>query len=135
MQKRSFLTKQQIEVLRLRELGLTQREIANRLGTTRENVSIIEKRGRENIRRCIETLKEWERIKAPISLKIQKGTDVLEIPGLIFREGDKNGIKIRSNLLGIIARLVDEKGEIIRNRHLIRDLEVMIMKNGEIKLC
>ncbi|MHC1567438.1 MAG: Tfx family DNA-binding protein [Candidatus Syntropharchaeia archaeon] len=131
--KKSFLTEEQIEVLRLRELGLTQREIAERLGTTRENVSIIEKRGRTNIERCRETLREWDRIRAPIVVRIEKGTDVFDIPDLIFREADRNGIKVRSNKLEIIASIQNERGEMVRNRLLRGDLEVLVMKDGRIR--
>ena len=134
MQKRSFLTEQQIEVLRLRELGLTQKEIAERIGTTRENISIIEKRGRTNIERCKETLKEWERIKAPIILRIVKGTDVLDIPKQIFSEADRKGIKVKSNLIEILTRLGMDERDIIKNRILIGDLEVLIMNDGEVRL-
>jgi len=134
MQKRSFLTKQQIKVLRLRELGLTQKTISEKLGTTRENVSIIEKRAKVNIERCRATLREWEEIKAPIKIGIEKGADILDIPGRIFEEADKNGIKVRLNKLEIITTLDCEKKGIIRNRLLTGDLEVLIMKDGEMSV-
>jgi Tfx family DNA-binding protein len=54
-------------VLRLRQSGLTQEDIARRIKTTRANVSLIEKRARENIDRSRETLKEWESIVSPDS--------------------------------------------------------------------
>jgi Tfx family DNA-binding protein len=44
MSIKSFLTKRQVMVLRLRQSGLTQEEIARRIKTTRANVSLIEKR-------------------------------------------------------------------------------------------
>ncbi|MDY6966285.1 MAG: Tfx family DNA-binding protein [Halobacteriota archaeon] len=134
MQKRSFLTEQQIEVLKLRELGLTQKEISEKIGTTRENVSIIEKRGRTNIERSRETLKEWRRIKAPIIIKIDKGTDILNIPKQIFDEADRKGIKVKSNLIEILTRLGMDKRGLIKNRILIGDLEVLIMNDGEVRL-
>lgn len=39
----SFLTDTQIKVLKLRKKGLTQEEIAKMLGTSRANISMIEK--------------------------------------------------------------------------------------------
>ena len=131
---KSFLTEQQIEVLRLRELGLTQKEISERLGTSRENVSIIEKRGRTNIERSVETLKEWELIKSPLAVMIEKGTDVLYIPKLIFDEADKKGIKVKSNLVEIIAMIEVEKKELINNRVLRSDLEILVTNSGDIKI-
>ncbi|MDY6958873.1 MAG: Tfx family DNA-binding protein [Halobacteriota archaeon] len=131
---KSFLTEQQIEVLRLRELGLTQKEISERLGTSRENVSIIEKRGRTNIERSVETLKEWELIKSPLAVMIEKGTDVLYIPKLIFDEADKKGIKVKSNLVEIITMIEVEKKELINNRVLKDDLEILVTNDGDIKI-
>jgi Tfx family DNA-binding protein len=77
MSNKSFLTKRQVMVLRLRQSGLTQDEIARRIKTTRANVSLIEKRARENIDRSRETLKEWESIVSPVRVIIKKGTDVI----------------------------------------------------------
>lgn len=131
---KSFLTKQQVEVLKLRDLGLTQKAISEKLGTTRENISIMEKRAKVNIERCRETLREWERIKAPIVIKIAKGTDIFDIPGLIFEEADRNEIRVGSNQLEIIATLEREKKEIIRNRLLTGDLEVLVMKDGTVNV-
>ena len=131
---KSFLTEQQIEVLRLRELGLTQKEISGRLGTSRENISIIEKRGRTNIERSKETLKDWELIKSPLIVIIEKGTDVLYIPKQIFDEADKKGIKVKLNIVEIITMIEVEKKELINNRVLKSDLEIIITNEGDIKI-
>jgi len=129
-----FLTDQQTEVLKLRELGLTQKEVSERLGTTRENISIVEKRARTNIERSRQTLKEWEKIKAPITIRIEKGVDILDIPKLLFLEADTKGIKVKSNLVGIITNISEEKKDMIEKRVLTHDLEVTITSAGEIKL-
>ncbi|MRR13941.1 transcriptional regulator, partial [archaeon] len=39
----SFLTERQSRVLQMRLCGLSQQEAADRLGTTRSNISILEK--------------------------------------------------------------------------------------------
>ena len=46
---KSFLTEQQIRILQLRAKGLKQSEIAELLGTSRANVSILEHRALEKI--------------------------------------------------------------------------------------
>ena len=101
-------------VLRMRQSGLTQEEIAHRIKTTRANVSLIEKRARENIERSSETLKEWESIVSPVRIVIKKGTDVIKIPETVFADADKAGIHVKANSLDIITR--DKKGK--RQRHL-----------------
>ena len=130
----SFLTKRQILVLRLRQSGLTQDEIARRIKTTRANVSLIEKRAKENIDRSRETLKEWESIVSPVRITIKKGTDVMKIPEIVFSEADKGGIHVRSNSLDLITRIKKEKGSAISNRTLEEDMEVDITDTGEVSI-
>lgn len=134
MSNKSFLTKRQIMVLRLRQSGLTQEEIARRIKTTRANVSLIEKRARENIDRSRETLKEWESIVSPVRVAIKKGTDVIKIPELVFAEADKQGIHVKSNSLDLITRIKKEKGGAISNRTLDEDMEIDITDSGEVNI-
>jgi Tfx family DNA-binding protein len=131
---KSFLTKRQIMVLRLRQAGMTQEEIARRIKTTRANVSLIEKRARENIDRSRETLKEWESIISPVRVAIKKGTDVIKVPDIVFAEADKAGIHVKLNSLDLITRIKKEKGSIISNRTLIEDMEIDITDAGEVSI-
>jgi Tfx family DNA-binding protein len=134
MSNKSFLTKRQIMVLRLRQSGLTQEEIARRIKTTRANVSLIEKRARENIDRSRETLKEWESVVSPVRVVVKKGTDVIKIPEMVFGEADKQGIHVKSNSLDLITRIKKEKGNIISNRTLDEDMEIDITDSGEVNI-
>jgi hypothetical protein len=134
MANRSFLTKRQVAVLRMRQSGLTQDEIARRIKTTRANVSLIEKRARENINRSRETLKEWESIVSPVRISIKKGTDVIKIPEVVFDEADKKGIHVKQNSLDLITRIKKEKGNIISNRTIGEDIEVAIADNGDVNI-
>jgi Tfx family DNA-binding protein len=52
-----LLTDEQLNILGYRFDGLKQEEIARRLGTTRQNVSLIERRARGNIMKAEATLK------------------------------------------------------------------------------
>ncbi len=134
MSYKSFLTKRQVMVLRLRQSGLTQEEIARRIKTTRANVSLIEKRARENIDRSRETLKEWESIVSPVRVAVKKGTDVIKIPELVFAEADKQGIHVKSNSLDLITRIKKDKGSVISNRTLDEDVEIDITDSGEVNI-
>ncbi|MDD1738978.1 MAG: Tfx family DNA-binding protein [Methanothrix sp.] len=101
----SFLTERQSRVLQMRLCGLSQQEAADRLGTTRSNISILEKRARQNIARAEKTLQEWMMLRAPISLKAAAGTDVFDLPGMIFAAADEKGIKLPITSLDIIEQL------------------------------
>lgn len=121
-------------VLRLRQAGLTQDDIARRIKTTRANVSLIEKRARENIDRSRETIKDWESIVSPVRITVRKGMDVMKIPEAVFAEADKSGIHVKSNSLDMITRIKKEKGSAISNRTLIEDIEVDVTDTGEVNI-
>ena len=128
----SFLTPRQISVLKLREEGLSQQEIAEMLGTTRSNVSILEKRALQNVERARDTLRDWMAIKAPISIKVQKGTDVFEIPGQIFKEADKMGLRIPLSSVDLITKLRTEAVHAFRGRMVSQEIEIFVSENGEV---
>jgi len=129
---KSFLTKQQLTVLRMRKDGKTQAEISELLGTSRANVSLLEGRAKDNIERARETLNEWEEITAPIKLHFPEGTDILEVPKVVFDEIDENEIKVKSDMLSLLARLKAECPDKLNNRILRNELLVLISPDGEV---
>ncbi|WP_457742024.1 Tfx family DNA-binding protein [Thermococcus sp.] len=104
---KSFLTEQQIRILRLRAKGLKQSEIAELLGTSRANVSILERRALEKVEKARNTLLLWEQINSKVSVDVKKGEDIFEIPERLFRKADKAGVKVPYSTAEIIAFLVE----------------------------
>jgi Tfx family DNA-binding protein len=104
---RSFLTEQQIKILRLRAKGLKQSEIAELLGTSRANISILERRALEKIEKARNTLLLWEQINSKISVEVRKGEDIFEVPDRLFKKADEKGIKVPYSSAEIIAFLVE----------------------------
>src|SRR5512136_1755012 len=101
---KSFLTERQIRVLQMRLCGQSQQEVADYLGTTRSNVSILEKRAHQNIARAEKTLQQWMMLQAPISLIVGAGTDVFDIPKMVFAAADEKGIKLPVTSLDIVVQ-------------------------------
>ena len=132
MAYKSFLTKRQLAVLRLRQAGLTQEEIARRIKTTRANISLIEKRARENVERSRETIREWNSVISPVRVAIRKGTDVMGIPGIVFAEADKASIHVKCDSIGLITLIKREKGDAITNRVVNEPFEIDISNSGEV---
>jgi Tfx family DNA-binding protein len=132
MAYKSFLTKRQLSVLRLRQAGLTQEEIARRIKTTRANISLIEKRARENIERSKETIREWNSVVSPVRVTVPKGTDVMNIPDIVFAEADKASIHVKCDSIGLITLIKKEKGYAITNRIVNEPFEVDIANSGEV---
>jgi Tfx family DNA-binding protein len=128
----SFLTKRQLEVLQLRHQGWSQQEVADRLGTTRPNISILEKRAHQNIERAERTRQQWMMISAPISLKAEAGTDVFDLPRMIFTAADKKGIKLPVTSLDIVVQLWQRSLRLFKERVLEQNVEIFVTKEGEV---
>ncbi|MDI9616778.1 MAG: Tfx family DNA-binding protein [Methanothrix sp.] len=127
-----FLTERQIQVLRLRRRGLSQEEVAEILGTTRSNVSILERRAMQNIDRALATLKQWKMIQAPVAVRIPEGTDLFALPGIIFREADARGLKLPVNSIDILAKLKEIAPHLTRRRLIERSFDIYVTEDGEI---
>ncbi|ASA78332.1 Tfx family DNA-binding protein [Thermococcus sp. 5-4] len=107
MGNRSFLTEQQIRILRLRAKGLKQSEIAEMLGTSRANISILERRALEKIEKARNTILLWEQINSKISVDVRKGEDIFNVPERLFRKADELNVKVPYSTAEIIAFLVE----------------------------
>jgi Tfx family DNA-binding protein len=130
----SFLTGRQLEVLKLREQGRSQQEVAKILGTSRSNVSILEKRAHNNIARAERTLQQWMMIRAPISLRIKAGTDVFALPAMIFQEADRRSIQLPTTSLDIIVQLRRRAPNLFRKRSVSQDVDIYVTEEGELLL-
>jgi len=128
----SFLTKRQIEVLQMRLAGMSQQEIAEKLGTTRSNISILEKRAYQNIARAERTLQQWLMLRAPISLQAKAGTDVFELPREIFAVADEKHMRLPITSLDIVVQLRRKAPRLFRKRALSKDARIFVTEEGEV---
>ena len=128
----SFLTERQVRVLELRLKGYSQLDIADILGTTRSNISILEKSVHQNISRAKLTLHQWMMIQSPIFLKISRGTDVFDLPGIIFAAADDKGIHLPITSLDIIALLKSQAPNIFGKRNIKKDVQIYINEVGDL---
>jgi HTH-type transcriptional regulator, fmd operon transcriptional regulator len=128
----SFLTERQIEVLKMRLAGRSQQEVADRLGTTRSNISILEKRAHQNIARAERTLQQWMMLRAPISLRAVAGTDVFELPKMIFAAADEKEMRLPVTSLDIVVQLRRKAPRLFKKRSLERDALIFVTEEGEV---
>uniref|UniRef100_A0A7J3XWZ0 Tfx family DNA-binding protein n=1 Tax=Thermogladius calderae TaxID=1200300 RepID=A0A7J3XWZ0_9CREN len=128
MGKYGFLTEKQFEVLKLRLQGLTQAEVASRLGMSRSAVAIAEKRAFRKIKLSEDTLRVYRELKAVRILVFDEGTRLVDIPGVIMSEADRLGLKVRASfdyIFGLIR--FKAGGGYPRLRKRIR---VFLMRDG-----
>ena len=102
----SFFTERQLEVLTLRSHGLVQREIARRLSTTRANISILEKRAYEKVKRAKATLDLFNNLNVAVQVSIPPKTRVRDIPRLVFKQANAANIKMKLNNPRILEEVI-----------------------------
>jgi Tfx family DNA-binding protein len=128
----SFLTQRQIKVLQMRLSGQSQQEVADCLGTTRSNISILEKRAHQNIARAERTLQQWMMLRAPISLQAEAGTDVFELPKMIFAAADEKHMRLPITSLDIVVQLRRKAPRLFKKRSLEKEARIFVTEEGEV---
>ena len=128
----SFLTETQIKVLKLRRKGLTLEEIAKLMNTTKANICMIEKRARENIEKARNTLKIYESIMAPLRITVREGTDVFQIPKMIYEECNKLNIHVKYNSLELLDLIYRNMKDNIDRRIVKKPFVVSVSEDGDV---
>lgn len=132
--ERTFLTHRQAEVFVLREYGFKQAEIADYIDTTRENVSGIEARARENIDKARETIEFSELVSAPVRLEIPADTDLYDLPDMVFDACDTAGIKVGQNAPELMKSISDAAGSAVEGRQVRTELVVNVTSDGTVRI-
>jgi Tfx family DNA-binding protein len=129
----TMLTERQVEVLRLREEGHTQREIAEKLGTTTSNISTVEKAARINIEKARRTLDLVRVIRAPARLRVERGTPIEEIVDAIYTKGDACGIKVDFPHPELYSHLYTQLTDEFVDGQLVTAVEIGITREGSVQ--
>jgi Tfx family DNA-binding protein len=132
------LTRRQEEILKLRSKGLSQTTVSRLLGTTRENVALIERRIRRKAKRDLESLTSYLRAVSTVTVSLEKGYTIKDSVDLVMREADRANVKLKTTsteLAEVIKVLgsATEKGTISRSLHLFIGREGdLIVLTGEL---
>jgi len=127
-----FLTGRQVEVLKLRKQGLTQEEVARRLKTTRENVSILEKRAYENISRAKATIDFLDELEISVQVMVPPGTPLRDVHRVILAKADEMNIHMKVDCVDILEKVKNKARGKIKHGYIIKPLTVTIIPNGAI---
>ena len=130
----TILTQRQWHVMKLRSAGLTQAQIAKRLRTTRENVTILEHRAHENLKAAKATLAAIDELSGSRELLIPSGASIFEATSMILLRADVLRIKVRMNADTILAVLRSKRRGRIRGHHLIAPIRVKIQSDGSLAM-
>ncbi|WP_280587018.1 Tfx family DNA-binding protein [Halorubrum sp. Boch-26] len=130
----SVLTDRQAEVLALRERGLRQSDIADRLGTSRANVSSVEASARDNVDRARETVAFAEALAAPVRVEIEGDTDLYDAPKRVYDACDEAGVKVNQTAPNLMKTIGDRAGDAVHGREVRSRLFVTVDANGQIRV-
>ena len=130
----SVLTDRQAEVLALRERGLRQSDIADRLGTSRANVSSVEASARDNVDRARETVAFAEALAAPVRVEIDSGTDLYDAPKRVYDACDDAGVKVNQTAPDLMKTIGDRAGDAVHGREVRSRLFVTVDASGQIRV-
>ncbi|MFW5965551.1 MAG: Tfx family DNA-binding protein [Halodesulfurarchaeum sp.] len=130
----SVLTRRQAEVLALREQGFAQAAIAEELGTSRANVSKVEKSARENIAKARETVAFAETLQAPVQIEIEPGTDLYGVPDLVYDGCDEAGVKVPYSAPEVMKLVSDAAGDAVAGREVKEPVLVGVTSDGTMRV-
>jgi len=130
----SVLTRRQAEVLALRERGLRQSDIADRLGTSRANVSSVEASARDNVANARETVAFAEALAAPVRVEIEVGTDLYDAPKRVYDACDEAGVKVNQTAPDLMKTISEGAGDAVHGREVRDRLFVTVDATGTIRV-
>lgn len=130
----SILTRRQAEVLAFRERGVRQTVIADRLGTSRANVSSIEASARSNVEKARETVAFAEALTAPVQVDVAAGTDLYDVPKLVYDACDEAGVKVNHTAPDLMKRVSDAAGDAVQGREVRDAILVGVTSEGAVRV-
>jgi Tfx family DNA-binding protein len=130
----TILTPRQWRVLQLRATGLTQMQVAKRIHTSRENISIIEHRAHQNMRAAKATLAAIEQLSESSELIIPSGASIFEAVSMILLRADTLRVKLRISADSILAAIRSKCKGRVRGHHLTAAIRIRISKDGAITI-
>ena len=128
------LTERQVEVLELRERGHTQREVAERLGTTDSNVSAVERAAEQNVEKARRTLELIRTIRSPVQFSVPPGTSFDELVAAVYSRGDEAGVRVAYCRPELYAHLYGALEECTNRNELTERVEVGLTNDGEVRV-
>jgi HTH-type transcriptional regulator, fmd operon transcriptional regulator len=134
MKRSGLLTERQLEILKLRGQGLTQGEIAKEFGTTRENISIIENRAQQNIKKAKKTLDDLKTYGVSVYVTIGPGTHMVDIPRIVLNKADDANIKIRTNFVKMFEEIKFKARDKVNKTRVSKPIIIMIMPDGDLEV-
>lgn len=128
-----LLTKKQLKVLELRSKGLTQREAAKELNTTRANISMIEWRARRRLAQARHTLRAYDTMQEDLRVEIREGTKLVDIPTKVLKVCDRRHVHLTATVVDVIKVIKSTKPYCITDGKVSQKFSLRIDRSGAIR--
>ncbi len=132
MSKYGFLTRKQVVVLKYWLNGYTTREIAGRLGVSHQDVALTIKRAVRNIEKAESTLLVYRLLSAKSKIVLREGTRLVDVPGIIFEEADRIGVRVNADFTLIFKLLRFKARGCIGDKVVKKPVLVLLYGDGEV---
>ena len=107
-------------------------QVAKRLHTSRENISIIEHRAHQNVSAAKATLAALDILSESKELVIPTGTSIFEATSIILQRADVLRIKVKMDADSILAAVRSKCKGKIQGHHLVAAIRVRIDADGSL---
>ena len=132
--KHGALTEAQFSVLVCRGKGMTQRETAQELGTSRANVSMIELRARRKVQMARQTLQAYQSTRTDHVLKVPKGIRFYDIPSTVLREADRWGVHLKSDMVDFVRMVRGIRPSCLEGGRTKRSISLLFDRAGNLRV-
>lgn len=119
--------------MKLRKEGYSTEGIAREIGTTRQNVSILEKRGHRNLEKAIRTVNAVRELKLSHEVRIDGNIHVLDAVKKVLKSADELNIRLNDNLIGIMTRLKMAVESDLKNGIIQKPFDILIFQDGSVQ--
>lgn len=100
------------------------------MGTTRENISIIEKNALRKIKLAEETLRAYRDLMKAGEIIIEPGTHLVTIPQKLVQLADAKKVKLRGNFTTIYDHIKINAQENIKGVKVVKPIKITIFRDG-----
>ena len=115
----------------MRRRGKSQTDVARQLKTTRENITMLEKRAWRNIDNAKATITALRTYGLSVPVAIRPGTHLVDIPRIVINRADKAHIPLQANFTRIYEDIRFKAKRSVRGTHVDQPLTIWIMPDGD----
>ncbi len=130
--ERTYLTERQLEILSLRRDGHSRSQISEKLGISRQNVAVLEKRAIRNIERAAATIELAGSRGIVRRITLNRGLHILDAAKIILSKADGFGIRLTDNVVTVLSAIRSASGDSVKAGILEKELSAYVLQDGRL---